>query len=67
MNKVLDGILGKGESKIGNTPRPIGEILNEYFLHSNAPLAIAYHEHVLEMASTATSNEKGGQDGKNQL
>lgn len=30
----------------------IGEILNEYLLHSNAPLAAAYRKHVQErMAS----------------
>ena len=41
----------------------IGEILNEYLLHSNAPLAAAYRKHVLEMMASNESVEyikKGG-------
>lgn len=53
----------------------IGEILTEYLLQGNAPLAVAYRKHKPEllaerkpeMASTVTSNEKGGQDGKNRI
>lgn len=33
----------------------IGEILNEYLLHSNAPLAAAYRKHVLEMMASHES------------
>lgn len=33
----------------------IGEILNEYLLHSNAPLAAAYRKHVLEMMASNES------------
>ena len=36
-------------------PRHIGEILNEYLLHSNAPLAAAYRKHVLEMMASNES------------
>ena len=36
-------------------PRLIGEILNEYLLHSNAPLAAAYRKHVLEMMASNES------------
>ena len=35
----------------------IGEILNEYLLHSNAPLAAAYRKHVLEMMASNESVE----------
>ena len=41
----------------------IGEILNEYLLHSNAPLAAAYRKHVLEMMASNESVDyikKGG-------
>ena len=44
-------------------PRLIGEILNEYLLHSNAPLAAAYRKHVLEMMASKGSVDyikKGG-------
>lgn len=33
----------------------IGEILNEYLLHSNAPLAAAYRKHVQEMMASNES------------
>ena len=33
----------------------IGEILNEYLLHSNAPLAAAYRKHVQEMVASNES------------
>lgn len=33
----------------------IGEILNEYLLHSNAPLAAAYRKHALEMMASNES------------
>ena len=33
----------------------IGEILNEYLLHSNAPLAAAYRKHVQEMMGSKGS------------
>lgn len=41
----------------------IGEILNEYLLHSNAPLAAAYRKHVQEMMASKGSFDyikKGG-------
>ena len=41
----------------------IGEILNEYLLHSNAPLAAAYRKHALEMMAGKESVvhiKKGG-------
>ena len=41
----------------------IGEILNEYLLHSNAPLAAAYRKHVQEMMASNESVDyikKGG-------
>ena len=41
----------------------IGEILNEYLLHSNAPLAAAYRKHVQEMMASKGSVDyikKGG-------
>lgn len=44
-------------------PRHIGEILNEYLLHSNAPLAAAYRKHALEMMASNESVDyikKGG-------
>ena len=44
-------------------PRHIGEILNEYLLHSNAPLAAAYRKHALEMMASKGSFDyikKGG-------
>lgn len=44
-------------------PRHIGEILNEYLLHSNAPLAAAYRKHVQEMMASNESVDyikKGG-------
>lgn len=44
-------------------PRLIGEILNEYLLHSNAPPAAAYRKHVLEMMASNESvdNVKKGE------
>lgn len=42
----------------------IGEILNEYLLHSNAPPAAAYRKHVQEMMASNESVDyikKGGQ------
>ena len=44
-------------------PRHIGEILNEYLLHSNAPPAAAYRKHVQEMMASKGSFDyikKGG-------
>ena len=44
-------------------PRHIGEILNEYLLHSNAPPAAAYRKHVQEMMAGKESVvhiKKGG-------
>ena len=41
----------------------IGEILNEYLLHSNAPPAVAYRKHVQEMMASKGSVDyikKGG-------
>lgn len=41
----------------------IGEILNEYLLHSNASLAAAYRKHVQEMMASKGSVDyikKGG-------
>lgn len=41
----------------------IGEILNEYLLHSNAPPAAAYRKHVQEMMASNESVDyikKGG-------
>lgn len=41
----------------------IGEILNEYLLHSNAPPAVAYRKHVQEMMASKESVDyikKGG-------
>ena len=37
------------------TPRLNGEILNEYLLHSNAPLAAAYRKHVQDMMASNES------------
>ncbi len=36
-------------------PRLIGEILNEYLLHSNAPPAAAFRKHVQEMMASKGS------------
>ena len=36
-------------------PRHIGEILNEYLLHSNAPPAAAYRKHVQDMMASNES------------
>ena len=45
-----------GSSKSMTTaPRLIGEILNEYLLYSNAPLAAAYRKHVQEMMASNES------------
>ena len=44
-------------------PRHIGEILNEYLLHSNAPPAAAFRKHVQEMMASKGSVDyikKGG-------
>lgn len=75
MKKVLNAILSDGCNENTNTLRPIGEILTEYFLQGNAPIAVAYRKHKAEhlaeqkpeVASTVTSNEKGGEDGKNRI
>ncbi len=46
----------------------LGEIITMYFLHSSVQLAIAYRKHIAsqkaDKASTVTTHEKGGQDGK---
>ena len=44
-----------GSKSMTTAPRLIGEILNEYLLHSNAPLAAAYRKHVLEMMASNES------------
>ena len=44
-----------GSKSMTISPRHIGEILNEYLLHSNAPLAAAYRKHVLEMMASNES------------
>ena len=52
-----------GSKSMTTAPRLIGEILNEYLLHSNAPLAAAYRKHVLEMMASNESVDyikKGG-------
>lgn len=52
-----------GSKSMTTAPRHIGEILNEYLLHSNAPLAAAYRKHVLEMMAGKESVvhiKKGG-------
>lgn len=46
--------MGSFESS-SSAPRYIGEILNEYLLHSNAPLAAAYRKHVQEMMASIES------------
>ena len=46
--------MGSFESS-SSVPRHIGEILNEYLLHSNAPLAAAYRKHVQEMMASKGS------------
>lgn len=46
--------MGSFESS-SSAPRYIGEILNEYLLHSNAPLAAAYRMHVQEMMASNES------------
>lgn len=54
--------MGSFESS-SSAPRHIGEILNEYLLHSNAPLAAAYRKHVQEMMASKGSVDyikKGG-------
>lgn len=40
---------------MATAPRHIGEILNEYLLHSNAPPATAYRKHVQEMMASNES------------
>lgn len=44
-----------GSKSMTIVPRHIGEILNEYLLHSNAPLAAAYCKHVQEMMASNES------------
>ena len=44
-----------GSKSMTTAPRHIGEILNEYLLHSNAPLAAAYRQHVQEMMASNES------------
>ena len=54
--------MGSFESS-SSAPRHVGEILNEYLLHSNAPLAAAYRKHALEMMAGKESVvhiKKGG-------
>lgn len=46
--------MGSFESS-SSAPRYIGEFLNEYLLHSNAPLAAAYRKHVQEMMASNES------------
>lgn len=71
MKKVFKAVCNDGSTERLRHPRLIGEILNEYFLQGNAPLAVAYRKHLAErkakVASTVTSNQKGGHDGKNRL
>ena len=59
-SKMTEGLIPKYNMKKVLT---IGEILNEYLLHSNAPLAAAYRKHVLEMMASNESVDyikKGG-------
>ena len=44
-----------GSKSMTTAPRLIGEILNEYLLHSNAPLAAAYRKHEQEMMASNES------------
>lgn len=44
-----------GSKSMTTAPRHIGEILNEYLLHSNAPPATAYRKHVQEMMASNES------------
>ena len=44
-----------GSKSMTTAPRHIGEILNEYLLHSNAPPATAYRKHVQEMMASIES------------
>ena len=44
-----------GSKSMTTAPRHIGEILNEYLLHSNAPPAAAYRKHVQEMMASNES------------
>ena len=46
--------MGSFESS-SSAPRHIGEILNEYLLHSNAPPAAAFRKHVQEMMASKGS------------
>lgn len=68
-NQSHDFLVGSDSKRA--TPRPIGEILNEYLLQGNAPLAVTYRKHLAErmaeVASIVTSNKKGGEDGKNRI
>ena len=44
-----------GSKSMTTAPRHIGEILNEYLLHSNAPPATADRKHVQEMMASNES------------
>lgn len=44
-----------GSKSMTTAPRHIGEILNEYLLHSNAPPAAAFRKHVQEMMASKGS------------
>lgn len=44
-----------GSKSMTTAPRHIGEILNEYLLHSNAPPAAAYRKHVQDMMASNES------------
>ena len=61
--KYNNNVCMGGSKSMTTAPRHIGEILNEYLLHSNAPLAAAYRKHALEMMAGKESVvhiKKGG-------
>ena len=68
---VMNNIQTSNCSLVKRVPRPIGEVITEMLLQGNAPLAVAYRKHIAECkaeeASTITSIEKGGEDGKNRI
>ncbi|MEI3068304.1 MAG: hypothetical protein V8T23_01915 [Prevotella sp.] len=61
--KYNNNVCMGGSKSMTTAPRHIGEILNEYLLHSNAPPAAAYRKHVQEMMASKGSVDyikKGG-------
>ena len=53
--KYNNNVCMGGSKSMPTAPRHIGEILNEYLLHSNAPPATAYRKHVQEMMASNES------------